>query len=149
MKSCANWSHSLGGFFDRPRKETELEKFEKQISEPDFWNDQEQAQKIVQQRSRIEKALEKQKNFETVISDAEILLEFAETDPKSLTELTELLAKLDAEVTEAETESLLSGRNRREQRDLLDTGGRGRHGRAGFRADASANVSALGGTERV
>jgi peptide chain release factor 2 len=99
----------LGGFFDAPRKETELENLERQISEPDFWNDQETAQKIVQQRSRIEKALERQKSFETAVSDAEVLLEFAETDKKSLNELTELLAKLDAEVTEAETESLLSG----------------------------------------
>jgi peptide chain release factor 2 len=109
MKSCARKSHSLGGFFDAPVKEVELEKLERQISEPDFWNDQETAQKIVQQRSRIEKALERQRNFETVISDAEVLLEFAETDQKSLNELTELLDKFDAEVTTAETESLLSG----------------------------------------
>ncbi|MEO6590593.1 MAG: PCRF domain-containing protein, partial [Pyrinomonadaceae bacterium] len=101
--------HSLGGFFDAPVKEIELKNLETQISEPDFWNNQETAQKIVQQRSRIEKALERQNNFETVISDAEILLEFAETDSKSLKELTELLAKLDVEVTTAETESLLSG----------------------------------------
>ncbi len=86
-----------------------MKNLEKQISEPDFWNDQESAQKIVQHRSRIEKALERQKNFETVISDAEVLLEFSETDQNSLKELTALLAKLDTEVTEAETESLLSG----------------------------------------
>lgn len=109
MKSCARRSHSLGGFFDAPRKETELENLEKQISEPDFWNDQETAQKIVQQRSRIEKSLERQKNFETSISDAEVLIEFAADDSNSLTELSALLSKLDTEVTTAETESLLSG----------------------------------------
>jgi len=109
MKSCARKSHSLGGFFDAPRKETELGNLEKQISEPDFWNDQETAQKIVQQRSRIEKSLERQKSFETSISDAEVLLEFAADDSNSQNELTELLLKLDTEVTTAETESLLSG----------------------------------------
>ncbi len=100
----------MGGFFDAPRKETELEKLERQISEPDFWNDQERAQKIVQERSRIERALQAQEKFETAISDAEVLLEFAETDEKSLKELQELLENLDEEVSAATTEALLSGK---------------------------------------
>lgn len=99
----------MGGFFDAPKKRAELEKSEKQISEPDFWNDQERAQKIVQHRSRIEKALEQQKNFETGISDAEVLFEFAEMDESSLKELTALVRRLEKEVSLAETESLLSG----------------------------------------
>jgi len=99
----------LGGFFDAPAKHASLEKLEKQISAPDFWNDSEKAQKIVRQRSRIEKALETQKDFETGISDAEVLFEFAADDPTSAKELTDLIARLDEELTEAQTKSLLSG----------------------------------------
>lgn len=99
----------MGGFFDTPRKQSELEKLEKQISEPDFWNDSEKAQKIVQQRSRIEKALEQQENFETSVSDAEVLIEFAASDKNSLTELESLINHLEKEVAIAETQSLLSG----------------------------------------
>jgi peptide chain release factor 2 len=99
----------LGGFFDEPRKRAELENLEKQISEPDFWNDSEKAQKIVQQRSRIEKALELHENFETGISDAEVLFEFAETDAASVQELQTLIEKLEREVSEAEIQMLLSG----------------------------------------
>ena len=99
----------MGGFFDAPGKEKELERLESQISTPEFWNDSEQAQKIVQQRSRIEKALEQQKTFETAVSDAEVLFEFAQTDESSLNELQSLIAKLEREVAEAETKSLLSG----------------------------------------
>jgi len=99
----------LGGFFDAPRKRGELEKLEKQISEPDFWNDSEKAQKIVQQRSRIEKALEQQENFETAVSDAEVLIEFAASDENSLKELENLINRLEGEVSLAETQSLLSG----------------------------------------
>ena len=99
----------MGGFFDAPAKRSELEKLESEIAAPDFWNDSEKAQKIVQQRSRLERALERQQKFEDIISDAEVLFEFAQTDPSSLNELGDLLAKLDAEVAEAETESLLSG----------------------------------------
>jgi len=60
-------------------------------------------------RSRIEKALQLQKAFETVVSDAEVLFEFAETDTDSAKELEPLIAKLEKEVTDAEVQSLLSG----------------------------------------
>lgn len=99
----------MGGFFDAPRRRSELENLEKQISEPDFWNDSEPAQKIVQQRSRIEKALALQENFETGISDAEVLFEFAETDASSLNELNALIRRLESEVSEAEIQTLLAG----------------------------------------
>ena len=74
-----------------------------------FWDDSEKAQKVMAQRSRIERALQKQKDFETSVSDAEVLFEFAESDADSRTELESLIAKLGREVTAAEIESLLSG----------------------------------------
>jgi peptide chain release factor 2 len=101
--------NNLGGFFDAPRKRQELENLEKRISAPDFWNDSERAQKIVQQRSRLEKALQQQQDFESAASDAEVLLEFAETDANSLQELAALVERLEKQVTEAEAQSLLSG----------------------------------------
>lgn len=99
----------MGGFFDAPAKERELAALEEKIGAPDFWDDTDAAQKIVQNRSRLQRALERQKSFETGISDAEVLLEFAETDENSLNELNDLISKLNAEVSEAETQSLLSG----------------------------------------
>ena len=99
----------MGGFFDAPGKEAQLEKLEAQISEPDFWNDSDKAQKVMGQRSRIEKALQQQKNFQTGVSDAEVLFEFAADDPDSRKELEALIEKLDKEVGDAETQSLLSG----------------------------------------
>jgi peptide chain release factor 2 len=100
---------NLGGFFDAPAKQKELDESEKLISTPGFWDDSDAAQKVVQQRSRIERALNRQKAFETGVSDAEVLFEFAETDDASKTELETLLAKLEKETGEAEIESLLSG----------------------------------------
>ena len=100
---------NLGGFFDRPGKEKELEKLEAQVSEPDFWNDSDKAQKVMAVRSRLEKALEQQKDFETGVSDAEVLFEFAAEDADSAKELESLITKLEKEVTEAEIQSLLSG----------------------------------------
>ena len=99
----------MGGFFDAPAKQAELEKLEAEISTPGFWDDQEKAQKSVQQRSRIEKALQQQKDFDTGVSDADVLFEFAQTDPDSAKELETLITKLERDVTEAEIQSLLSG----------------------------------------
>jgi peptide chain release factor 2 len=99
----------LGGFFDASAKRARLEILEAQIAEPDFWNDSEKAQKIVQERSRLEKLLAVQEKFETGISDAEVLFEFAETDKDSVRELNDLIVKLEKETDEATTEVLLSG----------------------------------------
>ncbi|HEX9959430.1 MAG TPA: peptide chain release factor 2 [Pyrinomonadaceae bacterium] len=99
----------LGGFFDAPSKRAELEKLEAEISAPDFWNDSEKAQKTVQRRSRLERAIQRQETFEAGVSDAEVLFEFAETDESSLKELNELIVKLEREVGDAEIEVLLSG----------------------------------------
>ena len=100
---------NLGGFFDRPGKEKELEKLEAQISEPDFWNDSEKAQKVMSVRSRLEKALQLQADFERGVSDAEVLFEFADADEDSAKELETLITKLEKDVTAAEVQSLLSG----------------------------------------
>ncbi len=99
----------MGGFFDEPTKRAELEKLEARIAAPDFWNDSDAAQKIVRERSRLERALQRHEAFETGISDAEVLFEFAETDAGSVGELNDLIAKLERETIEAETEALLSG----------------------------------------
>ena len=99
----------MGGFFDAPTKRARVDVLEKRISEPDFWDDSEKAQKIVQERSRLERALGGQEKFETAVSDAEVLFEFAETDKDSAKELENLIAKLETEVETAITEALLSG----------------------------------------
>ena len=99
----------MGGSFDAPAKRARVEILEKLISASDFWNDSEKAQKIVQERSRIERALEAHEKFENAVSDAEVLFEFAETDQNSGEELSSLIVKLESEVDEAQTEALLSG----------------------------------------
>lgn len=62
-------------------------------------------------RSRLEKALDRQKAFETGLSDADVLFEFAEADADSATELETLIERLEKDVTGAEIQALLSGEN--------------------------------------
>src|SRR3954468_18392481 len=110
-KSCASASNSSGGFFDVASKRAELSKLEAQASQPDFWNDQESAQKVLQQRSRVGRVVKRQEGFESSVADAEVLFEFAAEDEGSARELRELIERLEHEVSEAETEMLLSGKH--------------------------------------
>ena len=102
---------SSGGFFDVAASKQELAGIESQASAPDFWNDQEAAQKLLQRRSMLEKKIERQETFETHVSDARVLFKFAEEDEDSLTELRSLVERLEHEISSAETEMLLSGAN--------------------------------------
>src|SRR5437763_17091653 len=108
-ETCACASSSSGGFFDVASKREELRRLEEKASEPDFWSDQEDAQKVLQQRSRIERVVKRQESFESAIKDAEVLFELAVEDAGSAGELRELVARLQHEFSEAETEMLLSG----------------------------------------
>ena len=103
--------NSSGGFFDVPSAREELNQIETQASAPDFWNDQEAAQKLLQKRSSLEKKIQRQEQFESQISDAGVLFEFAEEDEDSLGELRSLVERLEHELSQAETEMLLAGDN--------------------------------------
>jgi peptide chain release factor 2 len=109
--TCARESTSSGGFFDLPTKRTELSEIEAQASAPDFWNDQEAAQKLLQNRSRVERVVIRQEAFESSIADADVLLEFADEDEASRAELQTVLDRLTHDVGTAETEMLLAGEN--------------------------------------
>ena len=65
----------------------------------------------MQHRSRLQRTIEPQEKFETEVSDAAVLFEFAEEDDSSLSELRELLERLEHEILQAETETLLAGEN--------------------------------------
>ncbi len=103
--------NSSGGFFDVAAGREELTRIENQASSPDFWNDQEAAQKLLQKRTILEKKIQRQEHFESQMADAVVLFEFAEEDEESLTELRLLVERLEHEIGVAETEMLLGGEN--------------------------------------
>src|SRR5512144_918349 len=93
---------SCGGFFDPQAKASELQKSEAEIGKPDFWNDQDRAQKVLKQRSRLQAAIDKANQFQRHLEDAAVLLEFAAEDQASLKELQTVIERLEGEVEEAE-----------------------------------------------
>src|SRR6266550_4990740 len=111
MKTCVLVLNSSGGFFDVAAGREELTRIENQASSPDFWNDQEAAQKLLQKRTILEKKIQRQEHFESQVADAGVLFEFAEEDDESLHELRSLVEHLENEISVAETEMLLGGEN--------------------------------------
>jgi peptide chain release factor 2 len=108
---CDRASITCGGFFDPEGKTPVLEKLEAQVADPSFWNDQERAQKVLRERSRLEDAIRRAVFYQREIADLDVLFEFAAEDAASRGELEVRLGKLAADVESAETKMLLSGPN--------------------------------------
>lgn len=102
---------NCGGFFDPDTKRQELAKLETQIAAPEFWNDQEKAQKTLQQRARLERMIATAENQARLVDDIEVLFEFAAEDDASANELRESLSRLTTTVEASETQMLLGGEN--------------------------------------
>ena len=94
-------------------------KIETETAKPDFWGDQERAQKVLRHRRRLESAADKADRFQRDTEDAAVLFEFAAEDTASLNELMSLLDRLAREIEETETEMRLSGPN--DVRDAIVT----------------------------
>jgi len=112
---CSN----SGGFFDVEAQREQLSNIETLASAPDFWEDQQAAQKLLQERSRLERKIERQERFQSQIEDAAVLIEFAEQDEESMKELRSLVQSLEHDLNQAETEMLLAGDN--DQRNAICT----------------------------
>jgi peptide chain release factor 2 len=102
---------SSGGFFDIESKKGKLAELEVEASAPDFWGDQENAQKVLQQRSRLERVLQAAEQRARIVEDIEVLFEFAGEDEGSIDELKQTLSRFAETVAESETQMLLGGEN--------------------------------------
>ena len=118
-KSSGNASNSCGAIFDVARSRETLASLETKISAPDFWQDQEQAQKVMQQRKAADAILASDAKLATMASDIETYFHLAEEE-KDSTQRDSLLREVDREMTAAETYvseletlTLLSGENDR------------------------------------
>ncbi|HWX37935.1 MAG TPA: PCRF domain-containing protein, partial [Candidatus Sulfotelmatobacter sp.] len=118
-KNSGNASSSCGAIFDVARSRETLASVEKKISASDFWQDQEQAQKVMQQRKAAEAVLVSDAKLATMASDIETYFHLAEEE-KDSTQRDSLLHEVDREMTaaeayvsELETLTLLSGENDR------------------------------------
>jgi peptide chain release factor 2 len=100
-----------GAIFDAPAKQRQLSTIEKQINEPDFWNDPAKSQKAMRGRKRIEEAIESDQKIGSLTSDLDTLFELAREGERMEDEIAQALKPYSELLEKLETEMLLSGEN--------------------------------------
>jgi len=81
------------------------------ISAPDFWNDPERSQKLMQERKRLEKSVGEDTEVSGLVDEIDTLFELGREGESVASELESGLKKLEARLAELETGMLLSGEN--------------------------------------
>jgi peptide chain release factor 2 len=107
----------FGAIFDAPRKLEEINKLEVEINNPDFWNQPEKSQKIMQQRKRLDESVQSSNSVAATLSDVDTMFELAREGENILPDLERELKGLAARLESLETGMLLSGEN--DQRDAI------------------------------
>ena len=82
---------------------------EKKISQPDFWNNQEDAQAALQKRSRMEADIETDLRYARKVDDLKALVELAGEGEDVIQELSDEVERLIEETRHIEIRMLLSG----------------------------------------
>ncbi|HEX3372526.1 MAG TPA: PCRF domain-containing protein, partial [Candidatus Acidoferrales bacterium] len=108
-----------GAIFDVSRSRETIASLESKVSRPDFWQDQEQAQKILQQRKAAEGVIGSDEKLARMSSDIETYFHLAEEETNVaqrdalLQDIEREIAAADTYVSELETLTLLAGENDR------------------------------------
>ena len=101
----------LGGIFDFDRRKEELEEVNRELEQPGVWDDPENAQKLGQERARLEKIVVTIEELDTSLNDADELLEMSveENDEDSICSIIDDLKSLEDNVVELEFRRMFSG----------------------------------------
>lgn len=103
-------TRSFGGVFDIEQIRKKKKGLQEQSADPDFWNDQSRAQKILQKISQYDEQLEKWDTVKSAHDDLEVMLELAEEaqDESLESELNGLLSKYKHALGKLELQAMLS-----------------------------------------
>ena len=105
--------------FDPVRLRPALAALDKQVHQPDLWNNPAKAQKLLQERKHVERQLAAEQELERRLGDLAALVELAHEGESVEEELGRELEALRAQVEELETETLLFGAH--DQRNAIVT----------------------------
>ena len=118
--STKAWPSELrlfGVIFDPEQNRARLKTLEERIANPNFWNNQEEAQSVLKERKRAEDQLAADAKLAALTGDIDTYIELAHAESNAqqredlLKDLSRELAAADTYVAELETQTLLSGEN--------------------------------------
>ena len=104
-------SPNYGGLFDLDRLREDMQELEALIAAPGFWDDNETAQRILKERTVMEKAVEGWDRLNRQMEDIRILIELGADaeDEETLAEVARINDELEKGVVAAEFQKMLSG----------------------------------------
>lgn len=107
--TCELASWISGGIFDAPRKTERLAELDHLSSDPSFWDDPNQAQELLRERTQLKDALDALNGIEGGIDDCEVLLELAAEDEDMLEEASVTARETDSVMAAMEFQRMLGG----------------------------------------
>jgi peptide chain release factor 2 len=104
-------SSGSGGVFDLERRKTEQQELEGRMSAPDFWDNQERAQIVVEKLKSARAVVEPFEAFAIALDDADVLLQLGaeEEDTATIAEAGDAADALDTALERLEFRTLLAG----------------------------------------
>jgi peptide chain release factor 2 len=111
IKNLKATMHTIGQVLDLDGMRAEIADLGEQVSAPDLWDDQDNAQRVTGRLSALQNELERFEELEGRIEDLGLMVELAteEDDADSLAESERELAKIKKAVEALEVRTLLSG----------------------------------------
>ena len=107
-----NWPNGrliFGGGFDEARLGRELEQIEAQVSEPDFWKDNDRAQRILQRRRRLDDDRTIAASVRSQADDLAVLIDWGRQGENVSADLAAGLTKFAESIEAGEVRTMLSG----------------------------------------
>jgi peptide chain release factor 2 len=108
-----------GAIFDAPAKQRELTELESGINDSNFWNNPEKSQRVMQQRKRLEEAVQTSGAVAGVMSDIDTLFELGREGENVTADIERDMKAFEEKLAALETGMLLSGEN--DGRDAIIT----------------------------
>jgi peptide chain release factor 2 len=104
---------NCGGIFEGAKLEEQLAEIDRKVEEPGFWNNQAEAQKVMQRRRRLEDDQALRESLKRRGDDLGVLLEFAEAGEDVAADFQRDLSPFETEIEAAETKKMLGGEHDR------------------------------------
>ncbi|MBF0479950.1 MAG: peptide chain release factor 2 [Candidatus Omnitrophica bacterium] len=99
----------LRGFLDLSAKQTAIEDIQRQMNEPDFWDNSVQANKAMKEMKYLKSCVEPYLDNIKKLSDLKELLEMAEGEVEMVAQIQTELSQLDSTIEKIEIQNILSG----------------------------------------
>ena len=110
MTGTGSVSTRTGGIFEPNRLKDRIDELNKRMAEPDFWTDQENAEKTGKEKTTLEQQLTWFTDRENDLEELSILIELLdEGDSDASVEIEEKVKRLEQEFSSMETRRMLSG----------------------------------------